>query len=553
MKIRLIASLLLLACAQHAGAAQSATQAAPPTPPAPPAITATPPVPPPAAASARAGDDADDDDDADDRPVQVRLRRQGNAVVSVGRDAELAAGREADAVVAIGGNALSAGTVRDGVVAVDGNARATGPVGQGVVAVLGDAYVNSSARSVVAVFGNVELGPEARVSREVVAVGGIVRRDPAAQVSGREQVVSIGHLGTLDGLRTWLKRCALLGRPLAFDARLGWAWGIALGFVALYALLALLFRDAIARCVHTFETWPGRSLLAALLSIALTPVLFVLLLVTVIGVVLLPFLGVALMAATLFGKAVMLVWIGRRVYRDERPLVPLLIGAAFVLLLYVVPVLGFVVYKLLGLVGLGVVLYTLLLAIRPAPAGAAAAPAAASTTGADAGAEALAAKAAEASPSPGVAPEAGPTAAAGPPPAAGIAPPIDFTSLPRAGFWPRMAALAVDAMMILVVTQLVSHAGARAVLALLAIYAAILWRHKGTTVGGSVFGLKVVRTDGRPLDWTTSIVRALGCLLSLAIAGLGFLWIAIDHDSQAWHDRIAGTAVVRVPKGVSLL
>ena len=549
MKLRLIASLLLLACAQHAGAAQSATQATPLTPPTPPAITAPAPVPPPAAASARAGEDADDDD-ADDRPVQVRLRRQGNAVVSVGRDAELAAGREADAVVAIGGNALSAGTVRDGVVAVDGNARATGPVGQGVVAVLGDAYVNSSARSVVAVFGNVELGPEARVSREVVAVGGTVRRDPAAEVSGREQVVSIGRLGTLDGLRTWLKQCALLGRPLAFDARLGWAWGIALAFVALYALLALLFRDAITRCVHTLETWPGRSLLAALLSIALTPVLFVLLLVTVIGIVLLPFLGVALMAATLFGKAVMLVWIGRRVYRDEQPLVPLLIGAAFVLLLYVVPVLGLVVYKLLGLVGLGVVLYTLLLAIRPAPAPAVA-PAAASTTSADAAAPAATAE--EISPSPGAAPTAGPAPTTAPPPAAGIAPPIDFSSLPRAGFWPRMAALAVDAMMILVVTQLVSHAGARAVLALLAIYAAILWQQKGTTVGGSVFGLKVVRTDGRPLDWTTSIVRALGCLLSLAIAGLGFLWIAIDSDSQAWHDRIAGTAVVRVPKGVSLL
>jgi uncharacterized RDD family membrane protein YckC len=35
--------------------------------------------------------------------------------------------------------------------------------------------------------------------------------------------------------------------------------------------------------------------------------------------------------------------------------------------------------------------------------------------------------------------------------------------------------------------------------------------------------------------------------------GLGFLWIAIDSERQSWHDKIAGTVVVRAPKGVSLL
>jgi uncharacterized RDD family membrane protein YckC len=41
--------------------------------------------------------------------------------------------------------------------------------------------------------------------------------------------------------------------------------------------------------------------------------------------------------------------------------------------------------------------------------------------------------------------------------------------------------------------------------------------------------------------------------LSLAVAGLGFLWIAFSDEREAWHDKIAGTAVVKVPKGVSLL
>ena len=68
-----------------------------------------------------------------------------------------------------------------------------------------------------------------------------------------------------------------------------------------------------------------------------------------------------------------------------------------------------------------------------------------------------------------------------------------------------------------------------------------------------MFDLRVVRFDDRALDWETAIVRALGCFLSLAVAGLGFIWIAFDANNQAWHDKIAGTLVVRVAKGVPLV
>ena len=88
---------------------------------------------------------------------------------------------------------------------------------------------------------------------------------------------------------------------------------------------------------------------------------------------------------------------------------------------------------------------------------------------------------------------------------------------------------------------------------LVAVYGAVLWKQRGTTIGGIVCNLKVVRLDDRPLDWTTSIVRALGCVLSLAAVGLGFIWIAIDDDRQSWHDKIAGTVVVRLPKGTPLV
>jgi uncharacterized RDD family membrane protein YckC len=87
----------------------------------------------------------------------------------------------------------------------------------------------------------------------------------------------------------------------------------------------------------------------------------------------------------------------------------------------------------------------------------------------------------------------------------------------------------------------------------LAAYGAVLWKLRGATIGSIILGLKVVRADGRELDWATVIVRALGCFLSLAPAGLGFLWVAFDAEKQAWHDKIAGTWVVRSPRTQSLI
>jgi uncharacterized RDD family membrane protein YckC len=115
-----------------------------------------------------------------------------------------------------------------------------------------------------------------------------------------------------------------------------------------------------------------------------------------------------------------------------------------------------------------------------------------------------------------------------------------------------MAALLIDSLLIGIVLAPLPHASHFRLL-VLAAYGAILWKLRGSTVGGSLFNLKVVRLDGREIDWPTAIVRALGCFLSFVVVGLGFFWIAFDEGKQAWHDKIAGTAVVRVAKGVSLV
>ena len=74
------------------------------------------------------------------------------------------------------------------------------------------------------------------------------------------------------------------------------------------------------------------------------------------------------------------------------------------------------------------------------------------------------------------------------------------------------------------------------------------WTWKGTTVGGIICQLRVVRVDGAPLRFADALVRGLSSIFSLAVLGLGCLWILRDPDRQAWHDRIAGTFVIKVPR-----
>src|SRR5688572_27870322 len=96
---------------------------------------------------------------------------------------------------------------------------------------------------------------------------------------------------------------------------MGWARLIAFSFHGFYVLLALIAPRPLEKCALNLETRPGSSLLASILTVFLTPVAIVLLAVTVIGAVLVPFVAAGLFFAGLFGKAVMLAWLGRRFTR----------------------------------------------------------------------------------------------------------------------------------------------------------------------------------------------------------------------------------------------
>jgi uncharacterized RDD family membrane protein YckC len=76
----------------------------------------------------------------------------------------------------------------------------------------------------------------------------------------------------------------------------------------------------------------------------------------------------------------------------------------------------------------------------------------------------------------------------------------------------------------------------------------LFWMRGGQTLGMRAWRLRVVRNDGEPLTFKDALLRYLCAMLSLAAAGLGFLWVLIDRDRLAWHDRISKTRLVMLKK-----
>jgi|CZKI01.1.fsa_nt_gi uncharacterized RDD family membrane protein YckC len=443
-------------------------------------------------------------------------------------------------------------TVEGNAVAVMGPVTVDGTVNGNSVSVMGTNTINGTVRgNAVAVAGDLKLGPKARLDGNAVSIGGNVVKDPSAVIGGNV-VQQLSAIGILDHetASSWWHHGLRMGRPFAFGPHLRLLWIANACLIAFYIILALLFPGGIRKCADTLEHRPGIVFLTGILAVLATPVLFILLLVTVVGIpVALVVLPLSIVACTLFGKAALYSFIGRAIVgKQAHPALALVIGVAIFIALCFIPVLGLMLWCLVSFLGFACALTTLFTSTRPArPAG----------TQQPAPAQAAAAPVAVVAPLSDSAPPPvqAPLSASVPPvvsAAAPLAPPPDSPApeagLPRAGFWIRMAALLIDAILVGIIFHMTIL-----FMPAIAAYGAILWKLRGATIGGIIFGLKVVRADGKPMDWVTAAVRALACFLSLIVIGLGFLWIAFDPEKQGWHDKIAGTVVVRLQKAISLV
>ena len=210
------------------------------------------------------------------------------ALVVFGKDAELKTNESAEAVVVIGGSAKVSGKVRDAVVVIGGDAEIDGEVGDAVVAVL----------------GSVKINPGAVIHNEVVSVGGKVDVANGAHIHGGTQEVDLGglRLGKIpQGLKDWFVHCVLKFRLLA--PQVGWVWFVAIAFFLVYLLITLALPRPVTVCVDELTRRPMTTFFIGLLVKLLVPLVMLLLIVTGIGIVVVPFLQAALIAAALIGKA----------------------------------------------------------------------------------------------------------------------------------------------------------------------------------------------------------------------------------------------------------
>jgi uncharacterized RDD family membrane protein YckC len=74
----------------------------------------------------------------------------------------------------------------------------------------------------------------------------------------------------------------------------------------------------------------------------------------------------------------------------------------------------------------------------------------------------------------------------------------------------------------------------------------LFWTERQGTPGKLVLGLRIVdaETGGTPRIGRL-VLRYVGYLVSALPLGLGYLWALWDPRRQGWHDKMAGTLVIR--------
>ena len=474
-------------------------------------------------------------------------------------------GKRVGPKVAVGTDViLRVGEIAEEVVVVQGSATIEGDVEGDVVVILGKAKVNGKVEGeLVSVMSDVELGPQADVGGQAVAVGGSFKKDPAAQLHGDPAEVVVAQF--LPGY-DWLDRNIFSGvllRPL--PPGLGWVWVIGLIFVGLHFLVLVLLPKPVQACAEALGERPIRCFFVGVLVYILFLPLLILLSWTVVAV---PILICALIAAALIGRVVVYRVAGGQVFRQiglahlDQPLIGWLLGTVVFYLLYMVPILGWFVWFTVAPLGVGAAVATAFGMFRregtrgqPSAALPAIVPVAqglAVTAPPSAGPppqDGLPASSAQAPIPPVPTPPLPPLTGSAP---AAILSSVEWASFPRVGFWPRLGASVLDLLMIAIVNALTVGRG-NFFLFLVLVYHLGMWTWKGTTLGGAVFGLRCIRLDGRPLEWSVALVRGLACFVSLAPAGLGFFWASWTRDRQSWHDIIAGTTIVRCPRPIALI
>lgn len=85
-------------------------------------------------------------------------------------------------------------------------------------------------------------------------------------------------------------------------------------------------------------------------------------------------------------------------------------------------------------------------------------------------------------------------------------------------------------------------------LAVIVGYYLINWLRSGQTLGMRAWHLRAVADSGKPMAWKAAALRSVFGALAWAPAALGVLWLYVDPEHVALHDRLSKTRVVHLQR-----
>ncbi len=153
--------------------------------------------------------------------------------------------------------------------------------------------------------------------------------------------------------------------------------------------------------------------------------------------------------------------------------------------------------------------------------------------------------------------------------------PFNENDLPRAGILRRLAALLYDGFLVFAMWMFIGYAVlgvfgtdsnqlvdgtvqtdsvVSAIIFILMVASSSgfylwFWTRGGQTLGMISWRIKAVSLDGSAMTWQQGLIRFFAAWPSFFVGGLGYLWLYIDKNKDAVHDKLSKTKVIVMPKG----
>jgi uncharacterized RDD family membrane protein YckC len=490
-------------------------------------------------------------------------------------------------------------TVRE-VIVISGNVRIEGTVERDLVVTAGNVTIASTGvveDSLVVFGGNATIEQGGRVGHSVAIFGGTLNAPADFQLRGEQVIFGTPEMANwVQSLFPWITRGLLLGRVVV--PGLGWVWTVMFASFMVGLLLNHIFYRQVGACADVIVSRPLSTFLVGLAALMVVPLVLTIVAASVVGLIVIPFAIAACIVAAMIGKAGVARAIGRGVIAERDPesrvqgAGSFSMGVVIMMLAYMVPVVGMLAWATAGVFGLGAAAMTMTVRLRkerpaapptapvspppmappppsvpgvpdyggPRPSesyssAVPAQPSAMAFEAADVPAAMPDTRSAFPDEAPPVVP---PPVTAGPPRSSVVAPPVLLGGLalyPRATFFDRIAAIVLDIVLLGIAYNFFDRWWWRdeeAFFVLVLAYHIGFWAWKGTTLGGIICNLRVVRTNGENPRFVDALVRGMSAIFSVVALGLGCFWMINDSYRQMWHDKIAGTVVVKLPREMVL-